>query len=315
MNKVIVIAGPTAVGKSEIAVKLAKKIDGEIISADSMQVYRDMNIGSAKVTKEETEGITHYLIDELSPFEEFNVSVFTEKASGYIDMINKKGKIPIVTGGTGFYIRALLYGNDFDESKGEDSLYRSELERFAEEQGPDALYEMLKAVDPASCEIIHKNNVKRVIRALEFYNETKTPISEHNQRQKENPPAYDFLFFVITDDRALLYERIDKRVDKMMSAGLVDEVKHLKDMGLTKENISMQGIGYKEILDFLDGNTTLDEAVYNVKINSRHYAKRQITWFKRDKDAVWIDRAQYPDTEDIVALMANMIKEKGFTNE
>ncbi|MCR5310699.1 MAG: tRNA (adenosine(37)-N6)-dimethylallyltransferase MiaA [Lachnospiraceae bacterium] len=315
MNKVIVIAGPTAVGKSEIAVKLAKKIDGEIISADSMQVYRDMNIGSAKVTKEETGGIPHYLIDELSPFEEFNVSVFTEKASAYIDMINKKGKIPIVTGGTGFYIRALLYGNDFDESKGEDTDFRANLERTAKEQGPDVLYERLKAVDPASCEIIHKNNVKRVIRALEFYNETGTPISEHNQRQKENPPAYDFLFFVITDDRALLYERIDKRVDKMMAAGLVDEVKHLKDMGLTKENISMQGIGYKEILDFLDGNTTLDEAVYNVKINSRHYAKRQITWFKRDKDAVWIHRAQYPDTEEIVALMANMIKEKGFTNE
>ena len=315
MNKVIVIAGPTAVGKSDIAVRLAKRIGGEIISADSMQVYCDMNIGSAKVTPEETGGVPHYLIDELSPFEEFNVSVFTDKASGYIDKINKAGKIPIVTGGTGFYIRALLYGNDFDESQGEDTEYRTELENLAKEQGPDVLYDRLKAVDPASCEIIHKNNIKRVIRALEFYHETGTPISEHNRRQKENPPAYDFVFFVISDDRSKLYERIDKRVDKMMEAGLLEEIKGLKARGLSRENTSMQGIGYKELLDFLDGKTTLDRAVYEVKLNSRHYAKRQITWFKRDKDALWIDRQNYTDPEAIVFEMVRIIKEKGLIDE
>ena len=315
MNKAVVIAGPTAVGKSEVAVKLAKLIDGEIISADSMQVYRDMNIGSAKVTPEETEGVPHYLIDELSPFDEFNVTVFTEKASEYIGKINDEGKIPIITGGTGFYIRALLYGNDFDESQGEDTEYRNELTRLASEKGPDVLFDMLKKVDPDSCKIIHKNNVKRVIRALEFYKETGTPISLHNKTQKENPPAYDFVFFVITDDRKLLYERIDKRVDKMMDAGLVKEVEHLRDMGLTKENISMQGIGYKEILDYLSGNITLDEAVYSIKLNSRHYAKRQITWFKRDKDALWIERGEFKDSSEIAAHMLSILKEKGFLNE
>ena len=300
MNKLIVIAGPTAVGKSDIAIKLAKKLDGEVISADSMQVYRYMDIGSAKVTKEEMQDVPHHLIDCLDPHDEFNAFRFTQMAGECIEDINRRGKIPIVTGGTGFYIRALVYGNDFTESNGEDKEMLARLEKEATENGPDGLYKKLLAVDPETCRILHKNNIKRVIRALMFYYETGRPISEHNKEQHENPPAYDFKFFVITDDRAKLYERIDKRVDKMIDAGLIEEVKRLKDMGLTKNDNSMQGIGYKEILMYLNGELTLPEAIDLIKAGSRHYAKRQITWFKREKDCIWIDRSEYDNTDDIV---------------
>ncbi|MCR5278821.1 MAG: tRNA (adenosine(37)-N6)-dimethylallyltransferase MiaA [Lachnospiraceae bacterium] len=307
MNKLIVIAGPTAVGKSDVAIKLAKKIDGEIISADSMQVYRYMDIGSAKVTKGEMQGIPHHLIDVLDPHDAFNAAVFTKMADECIKDINARGKIPILTGGTGFYIRALVYGNDFSESNGEDTDLYEELEAKAREFGPDFLFDKLREVDPASCEIIHKNNVKRVVRALMFYKETGKPISLHNKELHENPPAYDFDFFVLTDDRSKLYERIDRRVDKMIDMGLVEEVMRLKDMGLTKNDNSMQGIGYKEILMYLDGEITLPEAVEMIKTGSRHYAKRQITWFKREKDAVWIDRSEYRTDEDILNFILKTI--------
>lgn len=300
MNKLIVIAGPTAVGKSDIAIKLAKRTDGEIISADSMQVYRYMDIGSAKVTKEEMQGVPHHLIDVLDPREDFNAFLFTKMAGECIEDISSRGKLPIMTGGTGFYIRALCYGNDFSESDGEDPEVYARLEKEALELGPDHLFEKLRKVDPASCEIIHKNNIKRVIRALMFYEETGKPISSHNSELHQRPAAYDLGYFVLTDDRTKLYERIDKRVDRMMDAGLVDEVKRLKDMGLTRDFNSMQGIGYKEILMYLDGEITLPEAVEMIKTGSRHYAKRQLTWFKREKDAIWIDRSEFPSDEMIL---------------
>ncbi len=307
MNKLIVIAGPTAVGKSDIAIKLAKLMDGEIISADSMQVYRYMDIGSAKVTKDEMQGIPHHLIDVLDPREDFNAFLFTKMAGECIEDISSRGKIPIMTGGTGFYIRALCYGNDFSESAGEDPDAYERLEKMAKEQGPDVLFERLPEIDPASCEIIHKNNIKRVIRALMFYQETGRPISEHNIEMHEKPPAYDLKYFVLTDDRAKLYERIDKRVDKMMDSGLVDEVRRLRDMGLTKNDTSMQGIGYKEILMYLVVEISLPEAFEVIKTGSRHYAKRQLTWFKREKDAIWIDRSEYTSDDEILTFMQQRI--------
>ncbi len=301
MNKLIVIAGPTAVGKSDIAIKLAKRLNGEIVSADSMQVYRYMDIGSAKVTKEEMQGIPHHLIDVLDPAEDFNAFLFTKMAGECIEDINARGKVPILTGGTGFYIRALCYGNDFSESAGADPEIYDRLEKEASEKGPDVLFDRLKKVDPLSCEIVHPNNIKRVIRALAFYEETGRPISTHNSEMRERPPAYVLHYFVITDERKKLYERIDARVDKMMEAGLLDEVRRLKAMGLSaKQNNSMQGIGYKELLMYLDGKISLPEAVDLIKKGSRHYAKRQLTWFKRERDAIWIDRSLFsPPDEDI----------------
>lgn len=311
MNKLIVIAGPTAVGKSELSVALAKRINGEIISADSMQVYKGMDIGSAKITKEEMEGIPHFLIDELDPSEEFNVPKFTEIASRYAKEINDRGHIPIVTGGTGFYIRALLYGTDFSESSGNNDELRAKFEKDAGDHGADYLYEKLMQVDPESCKSIHKNNIKRVIRALEFYEETGRPISEHNSAQKENPPAYDFCFFVINDKRDRLYEKIDKRVDMMLDKGLLDEIKRLKARGFDSHMVSMQGIGYKELLEYLSGNISFEEAVYRIKLNSRHYAKRQITWFKREKDAIWIERPAFKSQDEILDFMIKEIKNRG----
>lgn len=306
MKPLIVIAGPTAVGKSDMAVKLAKKINGEIISADSMQVYKGMDIGSAKITKEEMDGVTHHLIDILNPDEEFNISTFQEMALKACNEIYSRGRIPIVAGGTGFYIQSLIYEIDFTESSGEISEYRKEIEKQIEEEGIDCVYAQLKSVDPVTCETIHKNDYKRVIRALEFYKETNTPISRHNETQRNNPPRFDFCYFVLTDERPLIYERINSRVDKMIDRGLVDEVKHLKDSGLSRNNLSMQGLGYKEILDYLDGKITLDEAVYIIKRDSRHFAKRQLTWYKREKDVIWVDKKEFDYNDD--AILEYMIK-------
>ncbi|MCR5128516.1 MAG: tRNA (adenosine(37)-N6)-dimethylallyltransferase MiaA [Lachnospiraceae bacterium] len=290
----IVIAGPTATGKSAAAVKVAKAIGGEVISADSMQVYRGMDIGSAKVTAEETEGVPHHLIDVLDPTEDFNVTIFQRMAKEAMQGIYERGHIPIICGGTGFYIQSVLYDIDFT-SEDTDYAYRHSLEKLAEEKGTAVLYDMLKEVDPASCESIHENNVKRVIRALEYYHETGQPISTHNAEQREKEEAYDALFFVITDERPAMYARIDKRVDQMVEAGLVEEVQHLKDMGIPRMAVSMQGLGYKEIYDYLNGDCTLDEAVYTIKRDTRHFAKRQLTWFKREPSVIWIDRSIYKD--------------------
>ncbi|WP_099458944.1 MULTISPECIES: tRNA (adenosine(37)-N6)-dimethylallyltransferase MiaA [Lacrimispora] len=283
MKPLIIITGPTAAGKTELSVRLARTIGGEIISADSMQVYRHMDIGSAKITQEEKKGVPHYLIDVLNPDEEFNVAVFQKMAKDAVNTIYSHGNIPIVTGGTGFYIQALLYDIDFTET-GEDSSIREELELLGREKGGEYLHEILCGIDPVSAREIHPNNLKRVIRAIEYFRQTGEMISEHNRREREKSSPYDFLYYTVNMDRSVLYQRIDRRVDLMMEQGLVEEVKRLKEMGCTRNMVSMQGLGYKEILDYLQGDCTLEEAVYILKRDTRHFAKRQITWFKRERE-------------------------------
>ena len=303
----IVVAGPTASGKSAAAVELARMIGGEIISADSMQVYRYMDIGSAKITQEEMMGVPHYLIDVADPTEEFDVVRYAHEAKAAISDILSRGKIPILCGGTGFYIQAVTRDIDFSET-GSLPKYREELTDYAAQHGNTALHEQLKNIDPVSYETIHPNNLKRVIRALEYYKETGMTISAHNEAERQRETPYDLHFFVLNDDRAVLYDRIDRRVDFMMAEGLYDEVMYLRQMGLTRDMVSMQGLGYKEMLDCMDGRYDLDEAVRILKRDSRHYAKRQITWFKREKDATWINRADFDgDSKRIAEFMAKSI--------
>jgi tRNA dimethylallyltransferase len=306
----IILTGPTAVGKTDLSIKLAGAVNGEIISADSMQVYKHMNIGTAKIKPSEMNGIKHYLIDEFNPQEDFNVVKFKEYAEKYMAEIYEKGKIPIIAGGTGFYIQAVLYGIDFEENEEDTSpgtSYRSELELLAQEKGPLYLHSMLQETDPASAQSIHPNNVKRVIRALEYYKQTGNKISEHNQEQRQKESPYNFCYFVLNNKRDVLYERINKRVEMMMEHGLAEEVKQLLDMGCTKDMVSMQGLGYKEIIEYLEGKYTLEEAVYIIKRDTRHFAKRQLTWFKREKDVIWMNKDQYNDNENRV--LEAMIKE------
>lgn len=294
----IILTGATAAGKTELSISLAKAVDGEIISADSMQVYKHMDIGSAKITQEEMAGIKHHLIDILEPNEEFHVVKFQSLAKEAVQSIYAKGKIPILTGGTGFYIQSVLYDIDFTESE-EDTAFRTELEELAKKEGNEVLFERLRKIDPESCNIIHPNNIKRVIRAIEFYEKTGKRISEHNKEQHENESPYNFAYFVLDDDRAVLYERINKRVDAMLESGLIDEVRNLKSMGCTSDMVSMQGLGYKEILEYLNGECTLDEAVYKIKRDTRHFAKRQLTWFRREKDVIRLYRPDFPADNNI----------------
>lgn len=306
----IILTGPTAVGKTAASIGLAQAIGGEIISADSMQIYRHMDIGSAKIRPREMEGIPHYLVDELEPEEPFHVVRFQEMAKAAMEKIYAAGHIPIVVGGTGFYIQALLYDIDFTENK-EDSIYRAQLESLAAEKGAEYLHDMLRQIDAKSAQTIHANNVKRVIRALEFYRQTGTKISEHNEKERQKESPYNFAYFVLNDVRSRLYERIDMRVDVMMQEGLVEEVQALKDRGCTKEMVSMQGLGYKEILAFLNGTCTLEDAVYILKRDTRHFAKRQITWFKRERDVIWVDKQNFDYREDaILEYMKTMLQEK-----
>lgn len=306
----IILTGPTAVGKTKASIGLAKAVGGEIISADSMQVYKYMNIGSAKIRPEEMQGIKHYLVDVLEPDEEFHVVRFQEMAKKAMEEIYAKGKIPIVVGGTGFYIQALLYDIDFTESN-EDNAYRKELEKLAEEKGAEYLHEELRKVDEKAAQDIHANNVKRVIRALEFYRQTGQKISEHNEKERAKESPYNFCYFVLTDDRKTLYDRIDVRIDKMMEEGLLEEVKHLKEKGYTRDMVSMQGLGYKEMLDCLNGACTPEEAVYILKRDTRHFAKRQLTWFRRERDVIWIDKQDYAhDEEKILEAMLEKMKER-----
>ncbi|MGN0352186.1 MAG: tRNA (adenosine(37)-N6)-dimethylallyltransferase MiaA [Roseburia sp.] len=307
---IIILAGPTAVGKTDLSIALAKRINGAIISADSMQVYRHMDIGSAKIMPEEMQGVKHYLIDCLEPEEEFHVVRFQEMAKAALEEIYANGQIPIVAGGTGFYIQALLYDIDFTRQDC-DEVYRKELEGFAKEHGAEALHERLREVDPESAEAIHANNIKRVIRALEFYHKSGEKISAHNEEERQKESPYQFAYFVLTDDRAHLYERIDKRVDLMMEKGLLDEVKALKEMGYHREMVSMQGLGYKELLSALDGEMSVEEAVYIIKRETRHFAKRQLTWFKRERDVIWLDKQKYDYQEEAILVdMEKILKEK-----
>lgn len=307
----IILAGPTAVGKTSLSIRLAKETGGEIISADSMQVYRHMDIGSAKITKEEMEGVPHYLVNVLEPEEEFNVVRFQQMAKEAAERIWKKGKIPLVVGGTGFYIQALLYDIDFTENDGDES-YRRQLERKAsDEEGASELYEILKTVDPKAAQEIHPRNIKRIIRALEFYHQTGKKISEHNETQRQRESPYNYAYFVLTDERSRLYERIDRRVDLMMEQGLLDEVRYLKERGVRKDSTAMQGLGYKELYAYLEGEYPLDEAVRIIKRDTRHFAKRQLTWFKRERDVIWADKSVIGQEEENLAdYMLGYLREK-----
>lgn len=306
MNKMIILTGPTAVGKTALSVKLAKKIDGEIISCDSMQVYKRMDIGSAKVSKEEMDGVKHHLIDILEPDEEFNVYVFKQYAKEALNEIYANNHIPILVGGTGFYIQALLYDIDFKEE--DNSVIRKELENEASLNGSAYMYEKLIAVDPDYAKTLHPNNVKKIIRALEYISLNGQLFSEHNTVEKSKKSPYDFRYFVLNDERQRLYNNIELRVDKMIDMGLVDEVRALYDNGYTKNMVSMQGLGYKELFDYFDGLCTLDEAIYNIKIRTRHFAKRQLTWFRGQEDVIFVNKQDYLyDDEKILEYMLEVI--------
>ncbi len=312
MNKkpMVILTGPTAVGKTALSIALAKSINGAVISADSMQVYKHMDIGSAKIMPEEMQGVSHYLIDELEPAEEFHVVRFVELAKQHLEEIYAAGKIPIIVGGTGFYIQALLYDIDFTEQEC-DEAYRSHLEALAKEKGAEHLHAMLQEVDPESAEAIHANNIKRVIRALEFYHLSGEKISAHNEKERQKTSPYNFAYFVLNDDRGKLYANIDKRVDIMAERGLVEEVTRLKEMGCHSGMVSMQGLGYKEILDYLDGKSTLEEAIYIIKRETRHFAKRQLTWFRRERDVIWLDKEAFDYNEPkILDHMLQILQKK-----
>ena len=301
----IILTGPTAVGKTALSIGLAKALNGEIISADSMQVYRYMDIGTAKIKPEEMQGIRHYLIDEYDPWDEFNVAIFQKRCQECIEEIYTKGKVPILVGGTGFYIQSVLYDIDFTQND-EDTQLREELEQIAGQKGAEYLHQMLRECDPKSAEMIHANNVKRVIRAIEFYRQTGQRISEHNEQEREKTSAYDSRYFVLTDEREKLYANIDKRVDQMLEDGLVEEVRKLMEIGCKRESTAMQGLGYKEIIAYLLGEITLDEAVYLIKRDTRHFAKRQLTWFRRERDVIWIEKDKFAyDNNQILKYMIN----------
>lgn len=311
----VILTGPTAVGKTALSLALAKKINGAIISADSMQVYKHMDIGSAKIMPQEMAGIRHYLIDELEPFEEFHVVRFVELAKKYLREIYDDGKIPLIVGGTGFYIQALLYDIDFT-SQACDEEYRVRLSEIGEERGTPYLHQLLKEVDPKSAKEIHPNNKKRIIRALEFYHLSGTRISEHNEMQRQKASPYHFAYFVLTDEREKLYANIDRRVDEMLARGLLREIRSLKEMGCSREMVSMQGLGYKELLDYLDEKRTLAEAVCAIKQETRHFAKRQLTWFRREREVIWLDKKEYQyNDEKILEKMLKVLGEKGIIED
>ena len=290
-EKLVVIAGPTAVGKTRTAVEIARRFSGEVISCDSMQVYRGLDIGSAKATKEEMQGVPHHMLDILDPEEPFSAADFQKKASLVLRDIQSRGKLPVLCGGTGFYIQALIYGTAFSEEPEDDSSVKAGFEEILQQSGAEALHALLRERDPAAAEAIPYQNTKRVLRALCYEKLHGMPISEHNrlETEKREQEVPGLRFFVLYDEREALYRRIDGRVDRMLEDGLLEEVRALKNRGVPRSATSMQGIGYKELLDYLDGEIPYEEAVRLIKRNSRRYAKRQLTWFRREKHAVWID--------------------------
>ena len=285
---VLVIAGPTASGKTTLAVELAKKYNGEVVSADSMQIYKRMDIGTAKPDKAEMAGVVHHMIDIAEPEDSFSVADYVDMAHKVIADIVSRKKLPIVAGGTGLYINSLIDDADFSKAPSNDAI-KDELYELFEKEGAEPLLEMLKKVDPVSFERIHPNNIKRVIRAIEFYRANKRPLSEQSDENQKKDSRYNPLMLMINPKREVLYERIEKRVDIMLERGLIDEVKRLSAEGLTKKNQSMQGIGYKEVLEYLNGFMTMSEMIRILKRNSRRYAKRQFTWFKRDPRMINIE--------------------------
>lgn len=306
----VILTGPTAAGKTDLSLSLAKRINGEIISADSMQIYKKMNIGTAKILPEQMKGIRHYLIDDLMPDEEFNVVIFQKMARAAMNDIISRGKIPIVVGGTGFYIQALLNDIDFTENDS-DMAFRHKLENEAKILGAEVLHNRLAQIDPESAAKIHAHNVKRVIRALEFYEKTGEKISSHNEEQRKKDSPYESAYFVLTWPRDILYDRINKRVDIMIQNGLVSEVQSLIKEGYRPDLVSMQGLGYKELIPYLSGEISLDEAVYILKRDTRHFAKRQLTWFRREKNVIWLDKSTYENEEEILEHILNILKERG----
>ena len=316
MTKIVVICGPTACGKTPAAVHLAQMVDGEIISADSMQIYRQMNIGTAKVTREEMRGVPHHLIDELAPDEPYSVAIFKNRAAALIEDITARGKMPIICGGTGFYINALLYDTDFEAEIDSDWDYRKNLETIAKEKGAEFLHNMLKDVDPEAAKSIDIGNVKRVVRALEYFRQHNALISLHNQQQmeKRQRPAYDARVFVLYGERAAMYDRINRRVDKMLATGLVEEVSGLLEAGYAPVLPSMQGLGYKEIVKYLQGEHSLDTAITAVKRGTRHFAKRQLTWFRHQLpglDARWVDIDEFSDNAAIAEEIYKILNDNG----
>ncbi len=314
MNKLIVLTGPTAVGKTKISIELAKRLGGEIISADSMQVYRDMNIGTDKIKPENMQGVPHHMIDILDPEEDFNVFEFKKRVKSVIEDIYSRGKLPILVGGTGFYIQSVLYDIDFEEpdDQSESDDFRESLEQLSKEDGGiDKLYEMLKECDPEYAAELHKNNVKRVIRAIAFNHDTGEKLSDHNKEQRQNESPYDFFYFVLTDEREILYERIEKRIDMMIEEGLEAEVRELSKRGISRDATSMQALGYREMLSYINGELTLEEAVELLKKNTRHFAKRQLTWFRREKTVTWIDKKAYDrDDSKVAEAIIKMVNDR-----
>lgn len=310
-QKLLILTGPTAVGKTELSIRLAKEIKGEIISADSMQVYRGMDIGTAKITAEEMQGVPHHLLDCFDPDEEFNVAVFQKLAREAIENITSRGCVPVLTGGTAFYIQALLYGINFNEEEHDNSYRDSLYEIGATEDGKQRLHAMLSECDPEYADTVHYNNMKRVVRALEYQYFTGRKFSEYNAEQREREAEYDFCYFVLNDERAHLYDRIDKRVDIMVKNGLLQEVAALKEKGYANSLVSMQGVGYKEIISYLDGEISLEESIELIKKNTRHFAKRQLTWFRKEDDVIWVNKPDfdYDDTKilDFIYSYTNKI--------
>lgn len=299
MKDLFILAGPTAVGKTDISIKLAKKLNGEIISADSMQIYKHMDVGSAKVTREEMCGVKHYMIDIVEPSESFNVMRYKNMAQHYIDEIVKKQKLPMVVGGTGLYINSLIFNYSFTEAQ-VDKNYRNYLQNTAVKKGREYVHDLLKEVDMESYEKLYPNDLKRVIRALEVYKLTGKTIGQFNKENNIYDIPYNIYYFVLNMDRENLYDRINRRVDIMISNGLIDEVVKLKSMGYNSSMQSMKGIGYKEILSYLDGYISMNDAIDIIKKGSRHYAKRQLTWFRKDSRVNWVNKDNFKN-DDAVA--------------
>lgn len=306
MKNIVIVAGPTASGKTAVGVEIAKTLTGEIISADSMQIYKYMNIGSAKPSQTEMQGIPHHLIDIISPQEDFSVALFRGMAGNRIDEIIDRNKLPIIVGGTGLYINSLTYNLDFTETS-IDVEYRAYLTNIAETKGNDYLHKMLENIDIKTYQRLFPNDVKRIIRALEIYKNTGKTMSEHQSEAKQKSTEYNIAYIGLTMDRQKLYDRINNRVDRMFDNGIIDEVKKLKEMGYSRNMTSMQGIGYKEIFDYLEGTSSIEELKNIIKQGSRNYAKRQLTWFRRDERIYWVDIDKFKDFNSVIENIVNYI--------
>ena len=298
-QNICIIAGPTAVGKSDISIEVAKSLCGEIISADSAQVYKYMNVGTAKINEEEMQGIKHYMIDEVYPDEKFSAAVFRKKALSYINEIGSRNKLPIIVGGTGLYISSLLDNFEFTDSFIDEG-YRKHLQNVASIKGNEYVHSKLKGIDPTSYNKLHPNDLRRIIRALEVYKQTQKPISYFQEESKKKPCNFNLAYICLNMNRELIYERINFRVDNMISKGLIEEVEKLLNLGYSKDLVSLQALGYKEIIYYIEGKMAKEEAAELLKKNTRNYAKRQLTWFRGDSRVFWINIEGYRNKSDIV---------------